>query len=186
MPLLSPKIAEMRVQKIAPYINGDVLDVGCGQCNLRRRFADQMTSYTGVDYDNALIENARKAFPGDRFQLHNIDDAPLPFDAEFDTVILTAVIEHIFNLGLLGQGIARSLRPGGKAIITTPTPFGNDVVHRFGSMIGLFNPVAVDDHIAIFNKKRLEIFAAEFNLKLAEHRWFQLGCNQIAVLQKPR
>ena len=185
MPLLSQKIAELRVQKIAGYIKGDVLDIGCGHGKLRRMFGGQMTSYTGVDNDEASIEGSRRAHPGDRFLLHNIDEAPLPFDAEFDTVIMTAVIEHIFNLGILGQGIARSLRPGGKAVITTPTPFGNDIVHRLGAMIGLFNPVAVDDHIVIFNKKRFEIFAGEFGLNLAEHSWFQLGCNQIAVLERP-
>lgn len=184
MPLLSRKIAELRVRKIAPYISGDVLDIGCGHGKLRRMFAGQMTSYTGVDYAEASIEGARKAHPGDRFHLLNIDDAPLPFEAEFDTIIMTAVIEHIFNLGILGQGIARALRPGGKAVITTPTPFGNDVVHRLGAMVGLFNPLAVDDHIVIFNRKRFEIFAGEFGLKLAEHRRFQLGCNQVAVLQK--
>ena len=71
-------------------------------------------------------------------------------------------------------------------VLTTPTPFGNDVVHCLGAKVGLFSSVAADDHIAIFNRKRPEIFAGEFGLELVEHRTFQVGCNQVAVLQRPR
>ena len=185
MAILSVALSEARIKKISPHIKGDVLEIGCGHGQMRERFDGQISRYTGVDMCAESIEAAERAFPQDTFHLANIDDEKLPFTNEFDTVVLTAVIEHIFNLGVLGESIAQALRPGGRAVLTTPTPFGNDIVHRLGAAVGLFDRAAVDDHIVIFNRKRFEIFAGEFGLRLAEHRRFQLGCNQIAILEKP-
>ena len=76
------------------------------------------------------------------------------------------------------------MKPGGRLVITTPTNFGNDVVHRAGSLIGLFSKVARDDHISIFNRKRFEVFANECGLEVELYRFFQFGCNQLVILQK--
>ena len=185
MTLLSGYLSKTRNERITSHVRGDVLDIGCGPGSLKNRMAGQIANYTGIDYDPEVIEQARQAHPDARFEVVNIDREPLPFENEFDTIVMVAVIEHIFNLGILGESLARALKPGGRVVFTTPTPFGNDVVHRFGAAIGLFSKVAADDHIVIFNRKRFEIFAHECGLRVAEHRLFQLGCNQLAVLEKP-
>ena len=105
----------------------------------------------------------------------------------FCAVPKAVVIWEIWvNLKHLGNGFTRALKPRGQVILTTPTPFGNDVVHRVGAMLGLFSQTAVDDHIVIFNRKRLEIFAKEAGMQLISHRLFQIGCNQLALLEKPK
>lgn len=185
MSLLSAYLARRRQAMIAKHIRGDVLDIGCQQGQLRERLAERMGRYAGIDLQAADIEEARRNHPDCEFRVLDIDDEPLGYEAEFDTIILCAVIEHIFNLKHLGRNIFRALRPGGQVVLTTPTPFGNDVVHRLGAVLGLFSRDAADDHIAIFNRARIEIFAREAGLVLAEYRRFQLECNQIAILKRP-
>jgi 2-polyprenyl-3-methyl-5-hydroxy-6-metoxy-1,4-benzoquinol methylase len=185
MTLLSPYLSRKRNAVTADYVRGDVLDIGCQQGQLRERLAGQIDRYTGIDLRLSHIEEARHRHPDCEFQVIDIDDEPLGYDSEFDTIVLVAVIEHIFNLKHLGRNLARALKPGGQVILTTPTPFGNDVVHRLGAALGLFSQKAADDHIVIFNRKRLDIFARQAGLSLTEHRRFQFGCNQMAILRRP-
>ncbi|WP_411817544.1 class I SAM-dependent methyltransferase [Hyphococcus sp. DH-69] len=184
MGILSKHLSDARLAKIKPYIQGDLLDIGCQRGQLGQLVDDQITSYTGVDISADAISAARNENPHAQFVALNIDQDPLPFREEFDTIVMSALIEHIFNLRLLGEGLSQALKPGGRIVLTTPTPFGNDVVHRIGAMLGLFSKEAADDHIVIFNRKRCEIFAQEFGLKLADYKLFQMGCNQLAVLEK--
>jgi SAM-dependent methyltransferase len=185
MALLSAYLSKTRYARIVPHVRGDVLDIGCQHGQLRAHAAERINRYAGIDLSEEDIRQARRAHPDCEFKALNIDDEPLGYEAAFDTIVLCAVIEHIFNLKHLGQGLALALRPGGRVILTTPTPFGNDVVHNLGAKLGLFSQVAVDDHIVIFNRKRLQIFAGEAGLVLAAHKLFQLGCNQFAILEKP-
>ncbi|MGR3717907.1 MAG: class I SAM-dependent methyltransferase [Thermohalobaculum sp.] len=185
MALLSAYLSRARFARILPHVRGDVLDIGCQHGQLRDHAADRINLYVGIDLLESDIEHARRAHPDCEFKAINVDDEPLGYDAAFDTIVMCAVIEHIFNLKHLGHGLALALRPGGRVVLTTPTPFGNDVIHRLGAMLGLFSQVAADDHIVIFNRKRLEIFAGEAGLRLVMHRLFQLGCNQLAVIEKP-
>lgn len=182
--LLSGYLARTRYGRVAPLIVGDVLDIGCQHGLLKEQFADRIDSYVGIDIDEDAVRIARERHPECEFHRLDLDEEDLPFDARFDTIVMIAVIEHVFNLKRLAKGIARSLRPGGRLLLTTPTPFGNDVVHRIGSRLGLFSRVAADDHIVIFNRKRLDIFATEVGLSLLQHRTFQLGCNQLAVIER--
>ncbi len=78
-----------------------------------------------------------------------------------------------------GRGEQRQCR----LLVTTPTPFGNDIVHRLGAAIGLFAKAAADDHIVIYNRQRFEILAKEFDLKLERYESFGFGCNQLAILR---
>jgi len=185
MPLLSGYIHRVRTQMVADHAKGDVLDIGCQRGQMHALIKDRITSYAGIDIDAAAIEQARQAVPDGRFEVRSIDTEGLVEESAFDTVIMCAVIEHIFNQRLALEAIARALKPGGRVVITTPTPLGNDVVHALGAAIGLFSPAAQDDHIVIYNRKRFRVLAQEVGLELAEHRYFQLRCNQFAVLRKP-
>lgn len=185
MSLLSGHLVRKRQAVIASYVHGDVLDVGCQQGQLFGLLTSQIGRYVGVDREPGDILEAKRRYPSSEFRVIDIDEEPLGYCEEFDTIVLMAVIEHIFNLKHLGRSIARALKPGGSVVLTTPTPFGNDFIHRLGSVLGLFSPKAADDHIAIFNRKRIALFAKECGLAVVEHRRFQFLCNQIAILKRP-
>lgn len=73
----------------------------------------------------------------------------------------------------------------GKIIITTPTPFGNDWVLKYGSALGLFSSQAGHgDHIVVYNKDRFRVLANELGLKIEKYKTFELRCNQLVVLSK--
>lgn len=186
--LLSPYLRNKRTSMVLPYLKGDILDIGCGpgrNLELLKERNLPFYSYTGIEIDENLVKILSVKYPDSKFHKVDLDSEKIPVNQQFDTIVLLAVIEHVFNLKFLFSQLADLLKPDGRIILTTPTPFGNDIVHRIGTSFGLFDKEGgQDDHIAIFNKKRLEILGEEVGLSIKNYKTFQLGCNQIAVYQK--
>lgn len=185
MAVLSGYLAGARLRRAAPYIRGDVLDLGCAGARILTEFGDRISSYTGIDHDDASITELRQAYPESTFLARNLDDDPLELNRQFDCVAMLAIVEHLFNQKHVFSQVKRLLKPDGRVVITTPTPLGNDVVHRLGARVGLFAGSAADDHIVIYNRHRFTILAEEVGLTLEKYESFQLGCNQFAVLANP-
>jgi len=185
MGMLSPFIKRQRLAMVAPYVQGDVLELGCGPGIALQLWADRITSYTGVDYRPDLITQLQRKYPAHTFYTRNLDDDQLDLGRQFDTILMIALVEHIYNQKHLMQQAAALLRPTGSIIITTPTPWGNDIVHRIGARLGLFSQGAADDHVTIYNRHRFEIMSKDIGLQIQKYRRFQLGCNQLVVLQPP-
>ena len=102
------------------YITGEVLEVGCGEGRGLSLIIDKVNSFMAVDkIEGALIE-LRKKFPTGKFVQMNLPPLQGIPDNTFDFVISFQVIEHIPNDKLFLEEIARVLKPGGKALITTP------------------------------------------------------------------
>ncbi|MEX2233485.1 MAG: methyltransferase domain-containing protein [Cyclobacteriaceae bacterium] len=102
------------------FIQGDVLEVGCGEGRgiaLLTRYAQ---SFTAVDKIRPVIEDLQKKYPAAR--LINMSIPPLTGldDNAYDVVVSFQVIEHIRNDRLFLQEIHRVLKPGGTALLTTP------------------------------------------------------------------
>jgi SAM-dependent methyltransferase len=152
MELLSSHIANQRRAKVLAHVRGDVLELGCGTGRLYRECRGAVGRYVGIDVSKHAVEEAQRIFPDAQFLRRDIDRETLGFENEFDIVLMVALIEHVFNQGFVLQQSFRALRPGGSVVLTTPTPFGNDIVHRIGARIGLFHSGAMDDHIVIYNK----------------------------------
>jgi 2-polyprenyl-3-methyl-5-hydroxy-6-metoxy-1,4-benzoquinol methylase len=180
---LSKWLRDIRTKQVKPYIKGDVLDVGCGPAANYYAAKRKITSYYGIEGTRVAVEALQKKLPHCHFSTADLDKDILSLNKKFDRILLVAVIEHIFNQKHLMEQLVKHLKPRGKIIITTPTAFGNDVVHRIGSALGLFSRSAHDDHIVIYNKERFGVLAQEFNLQLVKYKTFELGCNQIAVLK---
>jgi len=183
--LLSDWLSKKRMMVIKKYVGGDILELGCGSAFLLRFARKRIKSYTGVEYLKESVNQLKKMYPKANFVSKDLDESKLNFKRKFDRIFLLAVIEHVYNQKHLFKELLKNLKPGGKIVLTTPTPFGNDIVHRLGSMVGLFSKEGgSDDHIVIYNKKRFEILAKDFNLKIEKYSTFQLGCNQLVVLKK--
>jgi len=103
-----------------PFISGNLLEVGCGEGRGVEQLLPLAASYVGLDKIGEIIEMLQKRFPGVDFR-----QAVIPpfvgFEANsFDTIVSFQVIEHIPDDKLFLQEIYRMLKPGGKAIISTP------------------------------------------------------------------
>jgi len=139
--------------------------------------------YLGVEFGQAHVDQLSNQFPGAVFIKRDLDKEPLSIGRTFDVILMIAVIEHIWNQRFLFDQIIKMLNPSGKIIITTPTFFGNDIIHPLGAKIGIFAQTAVDDHIVIYNRRRFKNLAREFGLLLSVYKRFQFFSNQVAVLE---
>lgn len=102
------------------YIQGDVLEVGCGEGRGVGVLMASAKSFTAVDKIKPVIESLQQKYPGGRFISMNIPPLTPLADNAYDVVASFQVIEHIDNDKLFLQEIHRVLRPGGVALITTP------------------------------------------------------------------
>jgi SAM-dependent methyltransferase len=101
------------------HVHGDVLEVGCGEGYGTALLAEAATSITGVDYDLATVEHARRLYPQARFVHGNLAALPVA-DASVDVLATLQVIEHVWDHPQFVRECRRVLRPGGLLLVTTP------------------------------------------------------------------
>lgn len=102
------------------HISGDVLEVGCGEGRGVELLAPVATSFTGVDKITAVIDKLQSKYPQHNFRQMIIPPFKGLVDNSYGTVVSFQVIEHIKEDLYFLEEINRVLRPGGKALITTP------------------------------------------------------------------
>ncbi len=102
--------------------DASVLDVGCGDGKVTAALAARVPAgrVVGLDRSAEMLRFAREAFPPAqapnlRFDLG--DAADLRYDAEFDLVVSFAALHWVPDHAAVWRGIARALRPGGRAVV---------------------------------------------------------------------
>jgi ubiquinone/menaquinone biosynthesis C-methylase UbiE len=103
-----------------PYIQGDVLEVGCGEGRGVELLMRNAKSFTAVDKIEEALVVLRERFPDGKFMSMNIPPLAGLQDNSYDCIVSFQVIEHIKNDALYLQEINRVLKPGGVALFTTP------------------------------------------------------------------
>ena len=100
--------------KNSKHLKGALLDFGCGTKPYKKLFIN-VDSYIGVDYKIEGREESQKTV--DFFY----DGKTIPFnDKEFDSILSTEVLEHVFNVEDILFEFNRVLKINGHALITTP------------------------------------------------------------------
>lgn len=102
-----------------PFINGKLLELGCGEGRGISEIAPLADRYTAIDKIEKAVQKLRNRFPKYRFESGHFPPIPFP-DNSFDTIVSFQVIEHLKNDDLFVKEIHRILRPGGTALLTTP------------------------------------------------------------------
>lgn len=106
--------ARVYEKAIKEHARGLLLDLGCGKVPLYETYKEYVSDNVCIDWENSLHKNP--------FVDHQMDlnkEIPLP-DRQFDTVLMTDVLEHISNPGRLMSEVTRLLKAGGKLIATVP------------------------------------------------------------------
>lgn len=102
------------------YISGKVLEIGCGEGRGVELIAPKADTFTGVDKIPQVIQNLKAKHPEGDFRQMVIPPLAELKDNTYEVVVSFQVIEHIKkDLNYLRE-IFRVLKPGGKALITTP------------------------------------------------------------------
>ncbi|MBK8742600.1 MAG: class I SAM-dependent methyltransferase [Betaproteobacteria bacterium] len=96
------------------------MDVGCAQGTLALVLGERGHRVTAVDLREEFLEYARSRYThGDvRFRSGNILEDGV--DGSYDLIFANQIIEHLVYPGRLLQRLMRSLRPGGRLVVTTP------------------------------------------------------------------
>ena len=102
-----------------PYVKGDLLELGCGEGRGVELLAPRADSYRAIDKIDSVIEALRAQYPDLTFEQGVFPPLSFP-DNSFDTIVTFQVIEHLEDDHQFIREIYRVLRPGGRAIITTP------------------------------------------------------------------
>jgi 2-polyprenyl-3-methyl-5-hydroxy-6-metoxy-1,4-benzoquinol methylase len=96
-----------------------LLEVGCGMGYFSQMAIKKGARVTGLDVGKKLISISKSKCPTGNFVVGSA--LRLPFKSgDYDVVISTEVIEHCENPQKAISEIIRVLKPGGKAVITTP------------------------------------------------------------------
>jgi SAM-dependent methyltransferase len=95
------------------YARGRLLDIGCGSKPWARLLAPHVDEHIGID----RVESAREDASVD--VIASAYDVPLEDDTA-DTVLLSAVLEHLERPDLALAECRRLLKPGGHLVITAP------------------------------------------------------------------
>lgn len=111
---------------LGPVAGLRVLDLGCGTGRHALRLARQGAEVVGLDLSPGMLAVAARRAEGLDLDLdlalHDLHD-PLPLAAaSVDRVVASLVLEHLRDLDAFYGEVARVLRPGGRALVTTLHP----------------------------------------------------------------
>lgn len=146
-------IAEWRHNKALNLMGTDqagktILDIGCG---LHPYFLKKTAFSHKFGVDASIDGN----FTLDNIEIKKVDldSAELPFeDNYFDVITMLAVIEHIYPENVLAvlRQLRRVLKPDGKLIITTPSPWADWLLRAMAKM-KMISSEEIDDHKAAYS-----------------------------------
>jgi SAM-dependent methyltransferase len=171
-----------RIRICLPYISGcpRVVDVGAHQGELFQALGDRLARGHGIE-PRAQTPVARDRYviePG--FFPQVTPDGP----GSWDAVTLLAVLEHIpaMNQKAVAQACFTLLRPGGRVVITVPSP-AVDRILAVLKALRLIDGMSLEEHHGFRPDDTTRIFSAP-QFSLVCRRSFQLGLNNLFVFEK--
>lgn len=149
-----------------------VLDVGCASGYLGKLIKDNHNAVDGVEISQAAADEARKKI--DKVYVLDIEkEWPQEiYNNQYDLLVCTEVLEHVFDPSNVLKYAAKALAPGGHIIISTP----NFMVwtHRLQFLLGKFEYTdqgMLDfGHIRFFTYAYLKKVLADNNLSIVEEK----------------
>jgi 2-polyprenyl-3-methyl-5-hydroxy-6-metoxy-1,4-benzoquinol methylase len=134
-----------------------ICDVGCGNGHIAGRLAALGYQVTGVDASASGIRIARRAYPGVEF-VEALIERDLSV-GQFDLVISSDVIEHLYRPADLIGATLSVLKPGGQVLLGTPYHgyLKNLVLAATGKMDAHFSALHDGGHIKFFSVSTLSM-----------------------------
>jgi 2-polyprenyl-3-methyl-5-hydroxy-6-metoxy-1,4-benzoquinol methylase len=112
-------------EKIRPFCNGRILEIGSGVGNISRHFVNAQADITLSDIRDSYRKVLEKEFKG--HAVHDIDIVDPAFHAKhaallgtFDTVFALNVVEHVKEDDLAIKNMTALLKPGGLLTVLVP------------------------------------------------------------------
>ena len=162
-------LKERRIAAILPRVEGRLLDIGCGNNELVRRYG----SGVGVD-----------VHPWDGVDLVVADSAHLPFEpGSFDTITFVASLNHIPNRDEVLKEARRLLAPGGAVIATMITPTISAIWHQItrASDEDQTDRGMAEGEVWGFTVKQMFELFGSCGFEIVDHKRFVFGLNHLYI-----
>jgi len=181
-PALERLLRRWRLRRVDAWIpeQAVVLDLGCGWgAALLRHVARRVRRGVGLDpkaEPAGLPQNVRVV-------RHRLEDVPWPLpEPRVDVVTMLAVLEHLDEQAAdtVLREARRVLRPGGRLVLTVPTPRGKPVLEVL-ARLGAVNREEIRDHKIYYDRRRLTSTLARHGLVVERYDAFQLGWNSFCA-----
>jgi SAM-dependent methyltransferase len=169
-----------RFRKAATFVRaGDrILDVGCADGALFRYLGERLGEGVGVD------PSLRRDVVRGRYRLLAQPFPGALSGESFDVITMLAVLEHLPPDALRDtpHACATVLRPGGRVVITVPSPTVDRILHWL-ERLRLIRGIGLHEHHG-FNPATTQRLFSQPNFRLLGHRRFQLGLNNLFVFER--
>ena len=147
---------------IAPYLSGNVLEVGCGTGTFTALMLAAGHNVTAVDINPSYVDRAKSRFSGHTGATIVQGDATrMIWTTAFDTVVLLDVLEHIEDDVEFLKRLGRCLRPGGRLLVKVPA--GEWLYSPMDAAIG---------HFRRYTKRNLRRAFAAAGFDVCHQRYF--------------
>jgi 2-polyprenyl-3-methyl-5-hydroxy-6-metoxy-1,4-benzoquinol methylase len=170
-----------RIRMVRPHLSDAqrVLDIGCDD-GVLLDMLNGIKDYVGID---PVAPNKYSLKRGVLIKGHF--PADLPDQRPFDAITMLAVLEHIpaQDQAEFAATCAKLLNPGGKILITVPSPVVDSILVVLRAL-RLLDAESLEEHYGFDVRKTPEIFGRA-GLQLIAHRRFQLGLNNLFVFANP-
>jgi 2-polyprenyl-3-methyl-5-hydroxy-6-metoxy-1,4-benzoquinol methylase len=143
------EIVEWDTMGLSASERGRLLDVGCGNGEFLNRMMLLGWDVTGVELDDRAARFARKEYGLD-VRTSSLEACEFD-DRSFDVVVMSHLIEHVYDPIAVLREAWRVLRPGGKVVIVTPNT--KSLGHRI--FMSHWRGLEVPRHIHIFNPQTM-------------------------------
>ncbi|HJT28084.1 MAG TPA: methyltransferase domain-containing protein [Pyrinomonadaceae bacterium] len=132
-----------------------ICDLGCGNGHISGRLAALGYHVIGVDASASGIQIAQGAYPAVEF-VHALIDRDLNL-GQFDLVISSDVIEHLYRPSDLLEAVVKQLKPGGQILLGTPYHgyLKNLILAATGKMDAHYSALHDGGHIKFFSVNTL-------------------------------
>jgi len=181
MTWLDKYLQKKRVQQARPFLRpGDrLLEAGCADGIIFENISHLSFDSYGIDPQ----KNCCKAPAGFNLVVGQFP-TNMPDAGRFDVITLLAVVEHFprSSHSELADGCSRFLKPGGKIVVTVPSPVV-DYILTFFKILGLVKGMSLDEHYGFSPALTKKIFCRPI-FELIHHHKFQFGLNNIFVFLK--
>jgi ubiquinone/menaquinone biosynthesis C-methylase UbiE len=150
-----------------------VVDFGCGNGEILKEIKkiNPALKCIGLDVSNEALRQAKEKNPDvDFFKIEDGEKLPLK-DSSIDFVFSSEVIEHIYDTQNAFKELSRILKPGGKALITTPYHgLIKNIILALFYFDDHFNPTG--PHIRFFTQKSLYLLLEDNNFKIIKRGYY--------------
>jgi 2-polyprenyl-3-methyl-5-hydroxy-6-metoxy-1,4-benzoquinol methylase len=181
--LISKANIDFSIMCLTSNPGGHLLDVGCGNGDFLSKMQELKWIVQGIEIDEKAIIAARAK--GLNVQCLTLEEANFEKNY-FDVIVLSHVIEHVYDPESLLKQCYEILKPGGKIVITTPN--FKSLGHKIYK--GFWRGLEVPRHIMIFSENNLRNCSAKAGFKTEKlcttERWAKPICSASRIIPQGR